>query len=365
MRAWLAAAAALLTGVAAYGTAAQAAADKPPMTPELQKIIDGAKTEKVMLSNTNPLVFGAQENLDAAKAWIKSNFGVDLSFDVTNGGPFGVVGSKIATEFRAGQPSSVDIWAASVPQYDPLLKTGMFVKVPWQTLWPDRIMKEQIGGDGYSIAFSTGTPGILYNPEKGADFAKVKVTDDLLKPEYKGKFGTTAFANGFDAMSAKGWEGEAKMVDFVGKLGKQAQGILNCGGQDRVASGEFLALVLECSAGTAYVPQYAGKLALNIPEDAAQLQYYELLIPKHAQHQNAAILFALYLMSEQGQKLMAKNEGIDLDYFPETQVHKRVADFEAKGLKFHRITYQWWLDNPGIDQAAAKLGKVLKEAIGG
>jgi ABC-type Fe3+ transport system substrate-binding protein len=366
MRGWLAAAAALLTVGAAYGAGAQVpGADKPPMTPELQKIIAAAKTEKVMLSNTNPLVFGAQENLNAAKAWIKQNFDVDLDFDVTNGGPFGVVGAKILTEFRAGQSSSVDIWAASVPQYDPLLKTGMFVKVPWQTLWPQRIIPQQIGGDGYSIAFSTGTPGILYNPEKGTDFAKVKVIDDLLRPEYKGRFGTTAFANGFDAMSAKGWEGEAKMVDYIAKLGKQAQGILNCGGQDRVASGEFLALVLECSAGTAYVPQYAGKLALNIPTDAAQLQYYEILIPKHAQHPNAAILFSLYLMTEQGQRLLSKNEGIDLDYFPETQVHKRIADFEAKGLKFHRLTYQWWLENPGIDQSAAKLGKTLKEAIGG
>ena len=40
---------------AAYAPGARAASDKPPMTPELQKIIDGAKTEKVMLSNTNPL----------------------------------------------------------------------------------------------------------------------------------------------------------------------------------------------------------------------------------------------------------------------------------------------------------------------
>ena len=45
--------------------------------------------------------------------------------------------------------------------------------------------------------------------------------------------------------------------------------------------------------------------------------------------------------------------------------HLGIADFEAKGLKFHRLTYQWWLDNPGIDQSAAKLGKTLKEAIGG
>jgi ABC-type Fe3+ transport system substrate-binding protein len=341
------------------------AASAPPMTPELQKIIDAAKTEKVMLSNTNPQVFGAQPNIDAAKVWIKQNFGVDLDFDITNGGPFGVVGSKIVTEFRAGQPSSVDIWTASVPQYDPLLKTGMFVKVPWQALWPERVVPQQLGGDGYSIAFSTGTPGILYNTTTGADFTKVKVIDDLLKPEYKGRFGTTAFANGFDAMSAKSWVGEERMVDYIAKLGKQAQGILNCGGQDRVASGEFQALVLECSGSTAYIAQYGGKLGLSIPTDSAQLQYYELLIPKHAQHPNAAILFALYLLSEQGQRLLSEWNGIDLDYYPETRVHKRIADFEAQGIKFHRIDYPWWVANPGVDQSSAKLGKTLKEAIGG
>src|SRR5436305_73519 len=138
MRLWVAAAAALLTVGAAHMQEARAAADKPPMTPELQKIIEAAQTEKVMLSNTNQLVLRAQESSHSAIALIKENFVVDLAFDVTNGGPFGVVGSKILTEFRAGQPSSVDIWAASVPQYDPLLKTGMFVQVPWQTLWPDR-----------------------------------------------------------------------------------------------------------------------------------------------------------------------------------------------------------------------------------
>jgi ABC-type Fe3+ transport system substrate-binding protein len=359
---WLAAVAALMVG---SGSSAQAQEAKPPITPELQKIIDGAKSEKVMLSSTNPLVFGGPPNIEAAKAWIKENIGVDLEFNVTNGGPFGIVGSKISTEFRAGQPSSVDIWTAGIAQYDPLLKLNMFAEVPWQRLWPDRIVPQQIGADGYSLGISTGTPGVLYNAQSGADFAKVNVINDLLKPEYKGRFGTTSFANGFDAMAAKGWEGEAKMLDYISKLGKQAQGVLNCGGQDRVASGEFQALVLDCTGGYPNVAAYKGKLALAVPADAAQLQYYEVLIPKNAQHPNAAILFALYLMTEQGQRGIYNGGGIDLDYFAETQMHKFVADNEAKGIKFHRIDYKFWKDNPGIDVSGAKLGKALKEALGG
>lgn len=367
MRVGMAATAALVTmAITAGGAAAQApGADKPPMSPELQKIIDSAKTEKSMLSSTNPLVFGGQPNIDAAKAWIKTNFGVDLDFNVTNGGPFGIVGAKIATEFRANQPSSVDIWAAGIAQYDPLLKTGMFVEVPWQKLWPQRVVPQQIGADGYSIAFSTGTPGVLYNTATGADFAQVKTIDDLLKPQYKGRFGTTSFANGFDAMSAKSWKGEPAMLDYTAKLGHQAQGILNCGGQDRVASGEFQALVLDCTGGYPNVAPYKGKLGLAVPADAAQLQYYELLIPKNAQHPNAAILFALYLLTEQGQRGIYNGGGIDLDYYAETNMHKFVADTEAKGVTFHRIDYQFWKDNPGVDVSGAKLGKALKEAIGG
>ena len=56
-----------------------------------------------------------------------------------------------------------------------------------------------------------------------------------------------------------------------------------------------------------------------MPADAAQLQYYEVLIPKNAQHPNAAILFALYLMTAQGQRGIYAGGGIDLDYFAETQ----------------------------------------------
>jgi ABC-type Fe3+ transport system substrate-binding protein len=362
-RAILAAVAAVISIGMASGASAQAT--KPPMSPELQKIVDGAKTEKLMLSSTNPLVFGGQANLDAAKAWIKDNFGVDIEINDTNGGPFGIIGAKIATEFRAGQPSSVDIWTAGIAQYDPLLKLNMFTEVPWQKLWPQRIVPQQIGADGYSIGISTGTPGVLYNVSTGADFAQVKTIDDLLKPQYKGRFGTTAFVNGFDAMAAKSWEGEPKMLDYIKKLGPQAQGVLNCGGQDRVASGEFQALVLDCTGGYPNVAPYKGKLALAVPTDAAQLQYYEVLIPKNAQHPNAAILFALYLMTEQGQRGIFNGGGIDLDYYAETNMHKFVADNEAKGIKFHRINYQFWKDNPGIDQSSAKMTKALKESMGG
>jgi hypothetical protein len=70
-------------------------------------------------------------------------------------------------------------------------------------------------------------------------------------------------------------------------------------------------------------------------------------------------------MTEQGQRGIYNGGGIDLDYFPETHMHKFVADNEAKGIHFHRIDYKFWKDNPGIDASNAKLTKALKEAMGG
>ncbi|HXQ52193.1 MAG TPA: extracellular solute-binding protein [Stellaceae bacterium] len=360
---WASAALAML--VAALGPVDRVHAQAISMTPELQKIVDAAKAEKIVQTSSGELVFGGRPTEARAKAWIKENFGIDIDFQYTPGGPFGVVGNKIATEFRAGQPSSVDAWAASPPQYDPLLKLDMFIRVPWEKLYPARIKSEMVEADSRALATSTGTPGILYNLEKGADFANVKVIDDLLKPEYKGKFGTTSFANGFDAMAAKSWVGEAPMVAYMEKLGKQAQGILNCGNSDRVASGEFLAMVLDCTGASPNIVPYKGKIGLNIVSDSAQLQYYELLVPKHSQHQNAAILFSLYLMTPEGQRSMAENMGVDLDYYPETQQHKLVADLEAKGFVFRRINYPFWNQNPGLDETGNRLGKALKASLGG
>jgi ABC-type Fe3+ transport system substrate-binding protein len=334
------------------------------MNADLQKIVDGAKAEKALVIEMGPTVFGGQITSDAFKEWAQKTYGIDVAIAFNPGGPFGVIGNKIATEFRAGQPSSVDIWAASPPQYDPLLKLDMFRKVPWTELFPARITSNMIEADGFALAIATGTPGILYNMEKGPEFAKVRVVEDLLKPEYKGKFGTTAFANGFDALAAKSWLGEEKTLALMEKIAKQAQGIINCGTEDRVASGEFLALVLDCGGGGRNYAEYKGKLGLNIVSDAAQLQYYEILIPKHGQHPNAAILFALFLATPEGQRSMNEVWGVDLDYYPETDQHKVVADLEAKGIKYRRINYPFWLENPGISESGNKLARAIRSAMG-
>ena len=79
---------------------------------------------------------------------------------------------------------------------------------------------------------------------------------DLLKPEYKGKYGTTIYGAGFDVLLANDVWGPEKTLAFYGKFVKNMQGILNCGGEDRIASGEFLALAMDCGGGTHHEAKY-------------------------------------------------------------------------------------------------------------
>ena len=301
-------------GALAFATAA--AAQTIPMTPDLQKVIDGAKQEKELVIEAGGAVLGGGDERIAPA--MKKMFGVDFAYKFTPGGLFGVIGNKVQTEFRAGQRASTDVWLATAPQIVPLLKVDMWRKVDWDKLYPGRIKPEYIEANGTALRITTSVPGVLYNKQRAPEFAQVRMMDDLLKPEYKGKFGTTSFAAGFDVLLGKDAWGEEKVSAFLVKFAKQAAGILPCGGEDRIASGEFLALALDCAGGTQLTARYKDHLALQVPADNAQRRLSYLMVPKNAAHPNLAILYTLFFASPEGQQISRESWGLQLYEFEET-----------------------------------------------
>ena len=171
---------------AAFGLDA-AQAQTIAMNPELAKVIEAAKKEKQLTLEQGGQTFGGGLEKRMQEE-MRTMFGIpDLEIKFTPGGPMGVVGQKIATEFRAGQPSSTDAWTGAAPQVVPLLKLDMFHKVDWVKLLPGRVQAEFVEAEGRALRAATGMPGILYNVQKAPEFTKVVTSEDLLKPEYKGK----------------------------------------------------------------------------------------------------------------------------------------------------------------------------------
>ena len=204
----------------------------------------------------------------------------------------------------------------------------------------------------------TKVPGILYNAKVEPQFGTAKDMSDLLKPEYKGKLYTTPYLAGFDVLVAKDVWGFDKTEAFLKQLMPNLGGLAACAATDRIASGEIPGLALSCSGSEAKTGHY-GDVVAQVPLlDAAERRFDYLGVPVNAAHPNAAILFALYASSPEGQKKILHDLfGDSLDSYAETQTHQEIATLEKEGAKFINVTTDWYAAHAGIE---ADLGKLIK-----
>jgi len=356
---------ALFAGAASFVLGLAFASAQTAAVPlELSKVIDGARQEGKLQIRSTTSVNGAAEGAKIAQAGIKRMFGVDLAVEWVPGPAFAPLAAALYQEKQAGQPASSDVFMATAIQITPYLERGLYRPVNWPQLMPARIKSELIEGDGKALRFMTFLPGINYNVKVANWVPQIKSVNDLLKPEYKGKFVTTPFLAGFDVLLADPAWGVRKTEDFVHKLSTQISGLLGCEGEDRIASGETPALVIDCTGGSQNRLRYRGKGILDtlILSDMAQRRYAYVTVPAHAPHPNAAILYGLYLSSPEGQeKVVWDYYGWDLDDYPGSHSSKRVQDVAATGAKFTEVTIEWWKTNQGIEKAHLELTKIIRD----
>jgi ABC-type Fe3+ transport system substrate-binding protein len=334
------------------------------ITPELAKVIEGARKEGKLQLRSTTSVNGAAEGAKVAQDGIKRMFGVDLAVEWVPGPAFAPLAAALFQEKQAGQPASGDVFIATAIQITPYLDRGLYQPIDWAKLMPARIKPELIEGDGKALRFMTFLPGINYNVNVATWVPQIKVLFDILKPEHKGKFVTTPFLAGFDVLLADPSWGPQKTDDFMRKMTGQIAGLLGCEGEDRIASGETPALAIDCSGGSQNRLRYRGKGILNthVISDMAQRRYAYVTVPAHAPHPNAAILYALYISSPEGQeKVVWDYYGWDLDNYAGSHASKRVAELRAKGVKFTDVNIDWWKTNQGVAKAHLELTKIIRE----
>jgi ABC-type Fe3+ transport system substrate-binding protein len=333
------------------------------ITPDLAKVIEGAKKEGKLVVRSTTSVNGGAAHLQVAEAGIKKMFGVDIDIQWVPGPPFAPLAAALYQEKQAGQPASGEVYVATAVQIVPYLTRGLFMQVDWAKLYPERITPEMVEGDMRALRYMTGLPGINYNVKVAAWVPEIKVISDVLKPEYKGKFFTTPFLAGFDVMLADNKWGDKKTEDFIRKMAGQIAGMIGCEAEDRIASGETPALVLDCMGGSQNRLRYRGQgiLDTHIVSDIAQRRYSYLAIPAHAAHPNAAILYTLYLSSPEGQQNVVYDYyGSDLDLYAGSNAEKRVKEALARGVKFTDVNVDWWKTNQGIAKEHAALIKLIR-----
>lgn len=340
------------------GATYPAGAQAPERNAALKGLIADAEKEGTLtLSWSNSTLAGVE---GAARAETEMNklFGTKIKIDFVPGPDMARIANQLSTEFAAKQKAHVDVMLGAATQIAPLVRLDILRKIDWRSYMPDRITPEMVEADGSMIRIVTGLSGATYNSAQAP--MKPTTLADFLRPEWKGRIASTPYAAGYDVLAADDVWGEAKTFDYVRKLSKQVAGLIRCGDAERVATGEFLAIVMDCTGQDALIWQERGApIAQMMPLDAAQKRYYYITVPKHAQHPAAATLFGLFIMSPEGQKLAYETWKTDLHLFKGSHMSKTIAEYEAKKVPFKEVTVAWWLQHPEIDQRRKELIKII------
>ncbi len=327
-------------------------------SPALKQLIAAAGREGTVNLSWSQSTLGGSQGAAMIEDAMNKAFGTRIHLNFAPGPDMARIGNQLATEYQAKQKGHVDIFLGAAAQVAPLVPLEVFEPVDWPKYLPSRITPAITEVNGQFIRIVTGLSGVTYNSR----LAPMKPTrmEDFLRPEWKGKIASTPYAAGYDVLVADDVWGKQKTADYVRRISTQISGLIRCGEAERIATGEYLALVMDCTGQDALVWQEKGApMAQMMPLDAAQQRYYYFGIPKNAQHPNAAKLFTVFMMTDEGQRLAYKTWKADLHTLPGSDIGKKIAQYRSQNVKFKEVTIDWWRQHPEIETEKKELIRIL------
>jgi iron(III) transport system substrate-binding protein len=337
-------------------------AAQSPHSAALQQVVQAANKEGSLKLSWGEGTLGGTKRMALYEQLLNKTYGTNIKIGFTPGPSMPAMGSQIATELAAGQTAVSDLYIGAESYLVPLVNRKIFQPVEWQKLLPGRITKEMVEGDGQSLRIFSGLPGTPYNKTRVPKNEAPRTLKDFLKPFWKGKIASTPYVTGLNLLSAKELWGREVALDYVKQFSKQITGLIRCNEMERVVTGEFLALVMDCNGARTFELQSQGApLEHVIPADAAMVRHFYLNVPKNAEHPNSAKLFATFMLTREGQKLLWESDFSDLYLFPESNLGQKVRALQKQGVKFFVPTLQWVADNPEIEKVSEEMVKIVSQ----
>jgi ABC-type Fe3+ transport system substrate-binding protein len=337
-------------------------AAQPQWSPALSTVIQEANKEGKLKLSWGEGTLGGTKRMSLYEQLLNKMFATNIKIGFTPGPSMPAMGSQIATELAAGQPAASDVYIGAESYLVPLVKRKIFLEVEWQKLMPGRITTQMVEGDGQSLRVFSGLPGTPFNKNRVPKSETPKTLKDFLKPFWKGKIASTPYVTGLNLLAAKELWGREAALDYVKQFSKQVSGMIRCNEMDRVVTGEFLALVMDCNGARTFELQAQGApLEHVVPSDGAMIRHFYLNIPKNSEHPNTAKLFATFMLTKQAQKLLWESDFSDLYLFPESQLGQKVRSLEKQGVKFFVPTLEWVANNTEIERISDEMVKIVTQ----
>ena len=306
--------------------------------PALQQLIEAAKAEGGRFI-ADAVIDDARGRKEAEIAMEKL-FGFKViweAVDLMNQNQFA---SRLLKENQAGRQPSTDVFNGTQSTIPRLMQGNALESVDnWQALLP-RIPKEAIVSGGGALAERTRIGGFAYNTNLVPANKVPRKMDDFLDPFWKGKLASTTYAAVWDRAGVRqdgtyDAEKAQRIADLLTKLVKEKHivGILRCGDESRISSGEFAGLALLCSQDTVDLARRKGApIQMAFLEETSNLTHSYLGLMKKAKYPNTAKLFMVFIQTAEGQALLRKWEATDTSFYPENDMYKLVQSLKKKNV---------------------------------
>jgi len=265
-----------------------------------QELYDKAKTERKVSLYTDIQVEVVQAVIEGFK---KKYPGVDVDF---YRGDSGQVTQRFETESAAGRHDA-DVVTVTDRQSKTFYAKGF--TVPYKSRNAERLPAELRGKDDAWTTYGTVQLGIAWNSDLVKDADAPKTWDDFLQPKWAGKLGIQDPLQGGGAgiwvATMYGLWGEQKWSDYMKRLGAQKPRYARyLEVRDMLAGGEIQAQLVAYPAFTQPVIDKGAPIKWALI-DPALFTGLTLNLSKNAPRPNAGKLFIDYVISEEGQKILA------------------------------------------------------------
>lgn len=341
----------------AYGAlgASSGRAAGPEYTPALRAALQGAIKEGT-LNVTWGNILGGADGVHEMERLVNQKFGTHLKFIYTPGPSQPEMAGRIAQEAAAGRPASTDLFGTSMAPDN----AALFQTIDWRQYVPG-LPENVMRFDKRGVAYATVLWGITYNSNLVPKDKVPKSLNDLLKPEWQGKIAVrvTSTDTGFlalpDVLGVKG------VISYYHALLAQSGGLVRCGSEERISSGEFLFFFPDCGTGR-LLAMHGAPVAQSIPVEGGAVYDWLAGIPKNAPHPNAARLYIAFLLSRDGQNFVWQAMGADSELIPGSKMHAIVENYKARGIKIYN-TYEVLQRYPKlVDSSQKALSQLLQQS---
>lgn len=312
-------------------------------SPALAKLVAEAKAEKEFTLLGGGGTWGDADAQKLLENGFNKKFGLNVRIKFVPGPAMPDLARRIADEYKAGQKSASDMYLGSESHFVELTRADALMRFNWREAFPN-IPAPMVEMDGRLLREATRYIGVSYNRQAVQEKDLPRQLNDLLDPKWKGRIASTPYAASFDRLASI--IGPEKTREFLKRFTQNVAGLIRCGEEERLASGEFVMLALNCGTYEAERAQRQGMpIGARILSDVPIVGYWYLSVPKHSAHPHMAALFAGFLLTPEGQKVRYDSIGATAHLIEGTPANKQYKELKSQGIELKEFTADFVIKN--------------------